>query len=354
MQSLDEGFDKRLPLSHGLVRTLRTLGEYRGKEELYRVQMPQALETLRQVAVIQSTESSSRIEGVTAAPRRFRELMAEKTRPRNRSEQEIAGYRDVLNTIHANYDGMTLKPNLLRQLHRDLFQYTDQPGGEWKDSPNRITERHPDGSVVVRFEPVPPHLVPGEMDELHGWWRQRVRAAEVDSLLLIPAYILDFLCIHPFRDGNGRLARLLTLLVLYQAGYQVGRFISLERLVEESKESYYDALNASSQGWHQGRHSLTPWTEYFLGILIAAYRELEHRIGLLTVARGAKTEAVLEAIRHFHGDFSAAELQARCPHVGVDLIRRLLRKERRAGRLECLGRGPAARWRRVESRYNTQ
>lgn len=346
MRSLDQGFDRRLPISHGLVRSLRLLGEYRGKEELYRAQMPQALETLRQVAIIQSTESSNRIEGVTAAPRRFRELMAEKTRPHDRSEQEIAGYRDVLNTIHANHGGMGLTPNLVRQLHRDLFKYTDQLGGEWKDSPNRITERHPDGSLAVRFEPVAPHLVPGAMDDLHAQWKERLEAREVDALLLIPTYVLDFLCIHPFRDGNGRLARLLTLLILYQAGYDVGRFISLERLVEESKESYYDALHASSQGWHQGEHSLRPWTEYVLGVLIAAYRELEQRIGSMTAARGAKTEMVLEAIQHFQGDFSAAELQAQCPHVGIDLIRRLLGRERKAGRLERLGGGRGARWRR--------
>lgn len=347
MRSLDDGFDRRLPLTHGLARGLRVLGEYRGKEELHRAQMPQVLETLRKVAVIQSAESSSRIEGVTAAPRRFRELMAAKTRPRDRSEQEIAGYRDALNTIHANYGDMRLTSDLVRQLHRDLFKYTDQPGGEWKNSPNRITERHPNGSLVVRFEPVAPHLVPSAMDELHVQWRERVEEREVDSLLLIPAYILDFLCIHPFLDGNGRLARLLTLLVLYQAGYQVGRFISLERLVEASKESYYDALQASSRGWHKGEHSLRPWTEYLLGVLMAAYRELEHRIGLMTAARGAKTAAVLQTIQHFHGDFSTAELQAQCPHVGIDLIRRILRRERMAGRLECLGRGRGARWQRI-------
>ncbi len=157
----------------------------------------------------------------------------------------------------------------------------------------------------------------------------------------------DFLCIHPFRDGNGRMARLLTLLLLYHAGYEVGRFISLEKIVEASKETYYDALYQSSQGWHQGRHPLTPWTEYLLGTLIAAYREFEGRVGMVSAGRGAKTELVLSVIGGFHGPFTVGQLQVRCPTVGVDLIRRILRDQKRAGKLECLGRGPAASWRRI-------
>jgi hypothetical protein len=175
---------------------------------------------------------------------------------------------------------------------------------------------------------------------------ERVGEERIDSLLVIPAYVLDFLCIHPFRDGNGRMARLMTLLLLYRAGHGVGRFISLERLIEDSKESYYGALHRSSQGWHEGRHSLVPWTEYFLGIVTAAYREFESRVGTLTAARGAKSEMVHAAIRGFRSDFSVGELQDQCPTVGIDLIRRILREERQAGHLKCLGRGPAARWRK--------
>ena len=177
--------------------------------------------------------------------------------------------------------------------------------------------------------------------ELHSQWS----AGEVDGVLLIPAYVLDFLCIHPFRDGNGRMGRLLTLLLLYQAGYEVGRFISLEKIIEGSKETYYDALYRSSQGWHKGKHSLTPWTEYLLGTLIAAYREFESRVGF--AGGRAKTELVQKAaIRNFHGEFSVGQLQDQCPSVGIDLIRRVLRDLRQAGQLECLGRGPAASWRR--------
>jgi Fic family protein len=346
MLSLDDNLDTRLHLTHALLQTVRQLGEFKGREGLYRSQMPQALETLRQAAMIQSAESSNRIEGVTAAPQRLRALMAEKTRPRDRSEQEITGYRDVLNTIHGNHADMGFSASLVLQLHRDLFKYTSNPGGRWKSTQNSIIEVMPDGVKRTRFEPLAPHLVKDAMDQLHSQYLTFRNEAKVDPLILIPAYVLDFLCIHPFLDGNGRMARLLSLLLLYQAGYGVGRYISLERIIEQSKQSYYDALYQSSQSWHEGRHSLAPWTEYFLGTILAAYREFESRVGVLTNGRGAKTELVLEAIGRFHGNFSVSELQEQCPNVGIDLIRRLLRQEREAGKLECLGRGPAARWRR--------
>lgn len=346
MRSLDEHFDCRLPLTHTLMRTVGLPHEYRGKEELYRQEMPQALETLKHVAIIQSTESSNRIEGVTASPDRIRDLVANKTTPRDRSEQEIAGYRDVLNTIHGNHGAVTLTTGLVRQLHRDLFKYTDQEGGQWKAVPNRISRVAADGTESVRFKPVGPHLVEDAMETLHRQLQMYWQAGEVDKLLLIAAYVLDFLCIHPFRDGNGRMARLLTLLFLYHAGYEVGRFISLEKIIEGSKESYYDTLYQSSQGWHKGRHALTPWTEYLLGTLIAAYREFESRVGIVAAGRGAKTELVLSAIESFRGEFTVGQLQEHCPTVGIDLIRRILREQRQAGKLECLGRGPGASWRR--------
>lgn len=344
MKSFEGRFDDRLPLSHGLVRTIRTLGEFRGRAELYRKQMPQVLETLRTASIIQSVESSNRIEGVIAAPKRLREIMAEKTNPRDRSEQEIAGYRDVLSSIHANHEAMGLGPNLILQLERDLFKYTDTEGGHWKSAQNTIAERKPDGSEYIRFIPVEPYLVEEYMRALQSRFDALWSADEVDKLLLIPAYIFDFLCIHPFPDGNGRMARLLTTLLLYKAGYEVGRFVSLERIIETSKESYYEALRFSSIGWHEGKHDLRPWTEYLLGTFIAAYHEFESHVGALTTSRGAKTDMVMAAIRGFHGSFTVAELQEQCPAVGIDLIRRILAREKAGGTLECLGRGPAARW----------
>lgn len=347
MKSFEANFIERQPITQKLLQTVRLLGEYKGKEELFKQQIPQALETLRQAAIIQSTESSNRIEGVTAPLERIQALVAKKTEPRNRSEQEITGYRDVLNTIHASHPHIPIKPGTVLQLHRDLYRYAGESGGRWKATDNEITEVRPDGTKLIRFRPVSAFATPDVMEDLHAGFGELWRSGEVEKLMLIPAYVLDFLCIHPFLDGNGRMARLLSLLLLYQAGFEVGRYISLETIVEQSKESYYDALHQSSQGWHEGKHELLPWTEYFLGTLLAAYRDFEQRVGLMTTAHGAKTEMVLNAIQMMHGEFSVKTLRERCPHVGVDLIRRILREERQAERLECLGRGPDARWRRI-------
>ena len=347
MKSFEPDFLDRLPLTQGLVRAVRLLGEFKGRQDLYKQQIPQALETLRQAAVIQSTEASNRIEGVTAPLKRIQALVAEKTTPRNRSEQEIAGYRDVLNTIHSNYADIPFTTGVVLQFHRDLYRYAAAEGGKWKAADNTIEEVRPSGERVVRFKPVAAYATPEHMEHLQEGFRNAWEAGEVERLLLIAAYVLDFLCVHPFHDGNGRMARLLTLLMLYHAGYEVGRYISLERVVEQSRESYYDTLQQSSAGWHEGKHNLIPWTEYFLGVVTAAYREFEDRAGTLTAARGAKTEMVLEAIRAMRGEFSVKDLRARCPHVGIDLLRKILRDERKAGRVECLGKGPDAHWKQL-------
>ncbi len=348
MKSFEPGFFEHQLIPLRLLGTIRLLGEYKCKEELFKQQTPQALETLRQVAVIQSTESSNRIEGIVAPPNRIRQLVQQKTTPRNRSEQEIAGYRNVLNTVHANYPHIPFSPNTILQLHRDLYQFLPQEGGRWKPTDNQIIALAANGSRIVRFTPVPAVVTAEAMNRLHERFDELWKRGEIDQLLLIASYILDFLCIHPFTDGNGRLARLLTLLLLYKAGYEVGRYVSLERIIEEQKEGYYDALYLSSQGWHEGRHQLLPWWEYFLGVvLLGAYREFEERMRVVATARGTKTAMVLDLINRMPGDFSISDLRERCPHVGVDLIRRILRQEREAGRLACLGRGPDARWRRV-------
>jgi Fic family protein len=346
MKSFEAGFIERQPITHNLLQTVRVLGEYKGKEELFKQQIPQALETLRQAAIIQSTESSNRIEGITAPLERIQALVAKKAQPRNRSEQEIAGYRDVLNLIHSSHEHIPVKTGTVLQLHRNLYRYAGASGGRWKSVDNEITEVQPDGAKLLRFQPVAAFATPDAMEDLHQHFNELWQSGAVERLLLIPAYVLDFLCIHPFLDGNGRMARLQSLLLLYQAGFEVGRYISLEMIIEQSKESYYEALQLSSQGWHEGQHSLLPWTEYFLGVLVAAYRDFEQRVGLLTTARGAKTEMVLEAIQAMRGEFSVKQLQERCPHVGIDLIRRILREQRQTGALECSGRGPDARWRK--------
>ena len=333
------------PITHRMLRIIRQISEYKGKQELFKTQSPQVLETLRQVAVIQSTECSNRIEGVTAPLSRIKDLVAHKTAPLNRSEQEIAGYRDVLSTIHANAHEMKFTQNLVLQLHRDLYQFLPGEGGHWKPVDNEITETGPAGEKIVRFIPVPAFKTADSMDQLHAGFDQLSQAGEIESLFLIGAYILDFLCIHPFRDGNGRMARLITLLLLYQAGYEVGRFISLEQIVEQTKESYYDTLYQSSAGWHEGKHSLIPWLEYFLGVVIlGAYQEFERRTGMVEGGRGTKTAMVLDVISRMPVDFSIGDIQERCPTVGIDMLRRILRQERDAGKLTCIGRGPNAKW----------
>ncbi len=347
MKSFQSGYLEQLTFSQSILQTVRGIGEYTGREQMYQRQMPQELEKLRQVAIIQSTESSNRIEGITAPPRRIKDIVAQKTQPQDRSEQEIAGYRDVLSTIHTNHENIQLRPNIILQFHRDLYQYAGETGGMWKSVDNVISEREPDGRKVVRFQPVPAWQTPDAMDQLHQGFTAVWHSGNVDTMIVVSAFVLDFLCIHPFRDGNGRMARLLTLLLLYRAGLHVGRFISLEKLVEDSRRSYYDALYKSSQGWHEGKHDLIPWTEYLLGIILRAYRELETRVGTLTGGRGAKTDMVLRAIQAAHGEFSVAELAEKCPTVSLDMIRHILRQERVKGLVECTGRGQAARWRKI-------
>ncbi len=345
MKSFESGYIERYRPSHEVLRTVRLLGEFKGREALYRVQAPQVLETLRHVAVIQSTESSNRIEGVTAPPRRIEAIVAEKTTPRNRPEQEIAGYRDVLNLIHSSYSGIELSSSVVLQLHRDLMKYSPSPGGHWKNTDNQITETGPDGTVV-RFTPVPAFATPDAMDRLHAGFGEAWNAGHVDHLILTPVYLLDFLCIHPFRDGNGRMARLLGLLLLYKSGFTVGRYVSLEKIVESSKDSYYETLHKASQRWHEGGHSIEPWVEYFLGTLVAAYREFEQRVGEVSSSPGAKTDAIRRTVESMLGDFTARDVHDRCPHASIDLVRDVLGAMRKEGLVVPVGKGRGAKWRR--------
>lgn len=344
-RSFESHYLKNQTVSHDTLKLIRLLGEFRGKEDLYRIQSPQTLETLKQNAVIQSTESSNRIEGVTVSnPKRLKEIVEHRAEPSNRSEQEIAGYRDVLNTIHGQNTDMPFTSNLVLQMHRDLFKYTTEQGGVWKSSDNTITEVRPDGQKRLRFQPTPAWQTPALMQDLHALYNE----SDAEPLLAIPAYVLDFLCIHPFRDGNGRMARLLSLLMLYHAGFAVGRYISLEKIIEDTKETYYEALYKSSQGWHERKHNLTPWSEYFLGVmLLTAYREFEKRVGLVETSKGAKGAMVVAAIQRLPRSFTIAEVAAQCPTVGIDHIRKVLRAERDAGRLRVEGRGPNTSWLRL-------
>lgn len=337
---------KDFTLSNEIVRMIRRLGEYKGKQELFKKQAPEVLENLRQVALVQSTESSNRLENITVDPQRLRDLVAEKTTPQNRSEAEIAGYRDVLNTIHMSAEHIPFSENVVLQFHRDMMKYTGIPGGIWKNSANEIVEYLPDGSKRIRFRPVEPFLVKEYMATLHRRYDEEINRQVVDPLVLMPLYVLDFLCIHPFSDGNGRTSRLLTLLLLYHQGYEVGRYISIERIIERTKESYYEVLEKCSNGWHDGRHAVIPWIEYYYSILLAAYDEFEQRANILVSGRGSKTGMVKNAIAGFVSDFTVSDIQQACPLVSIDMIRHILKQLKADGQIEIISRGQHARWRK--------
>jgi Fic family protein len=347
MKSFEHGYLYEMPISHGLVSSMRALGEFRGREGLSTRQSPEVLETLRRAAIVQSVESSNRIEGVTVAEGRIDPLVLRRATPRDRSEQEVAGYRDVLAKIHADPSRMKLSLTLIQGFHRDMYRYTREKAGRWKTGDNAILETRADGNKVIRFRPVSAIGTPNFMRRLVELYLRELAAGKADPLFIAAAFVLDFECIHPFADGNGRVGRLLTLLLLYQCGYGVGRYISLERIVEQSKETYYEALYRSSQGWHEGRHDLRPWVEYFLGVLIAAYNDFEARVGSISSAKGAKRVLVKNAVAHLPPRFTIAELANVCKGIGRRTLVRALEDLRAEGSVRCLGRGPDAQWERT-------
>ena len=345
MSSLTPEHLRSLAFEGAQLATIQRLGEARGRQDLFVAQIPEQLEVLRQAAIVESSESSNRIEGVVAAPGRVEALVLRSASPRDRSEQEIAGYRDALQLIHESHEHMAFTTNVVLQLHSMLFRYLPSEGGVWKATDNQIVERDGQGRVTrVRFTPVPAVGTPGAMQTLAGLYDVAVQEGRFDPLILVPLAVLDFLCIHPFRDGNGRMARLLTLLLLYRFRYRVGRYISLERVIEQTKETYYEALEQSSQGWHEGRHDSHPWLDYFWGVMLRAYREFEERVGTLAMGRGSKTQQVRDAVGRRTGPFSISDLEADCPGVSRDMVRVVLRQLRDAGTIRPQGRGRGARW----------
>jgi Fic family protein len=321
------------------------IAEAKGRQQLYTKQAPQLLKALREMALIQSVESSNRIEGVTVAPERLVPLVVGNAKPRDRSEEEIRGYRRALNLIHTDAEKLEVTPDFLRQLHQTTHEGAAD-AGQWKQKENEIIEFRENAPPTIRFRPVSVAGTPAAIEELCLSYRAILNQREIQPLVAVAGLVFDFLCIHPFRDGNGRISRLLTLLGLYQNGFEVGRFISLERLIEESRDDYYEALRKSSEGWHDGKHDLIPWLNYFLGVLRRAYVEFEKRAGEVKSPRGAKTVLVETAIDAFPGEFTLGELERACPGVSRDMVRRVLRQLQKKGRVACLGRGPSAHWRR--------
>jgi Fic family protein len=335
----------------GMVNQLGAIEAGRGREEAFRRQHPERLTTLVEVARIQSTEASNAIENVTAPRKRIAALVADKTTPANRSEEEIAGYRAVLDLIHSSAASIPFRPSVVEQLHRDLYQFTGVPAGHWKTVENSITQTNPDGTETVRFRTVSALETPAAMEELHERF-DRARVGGYPPLLVVGCYVFDFLAIHPFPDGNGRMARLLTLLGLYQAGYDVGRYVSLERLVADTKETYYDALDVAGRGWHEDQHDVRPWLSYLLGVLVAAYDEFESRARVLGGGRGSKAAAVKQFIRGSIADeFTIEDLRQAVPGASDSYLNKMLAKLRDQGILESRAAGRGSRWRRLRGDF---
>ncbi len=347
MNSLTPQFLHSLTLTVQQVNSLTRISTSQGRQELFEQQAPEILGTLRQAALIESTESSNRLEGISAPVQNIRNMVLRDAAPLNRSEQEIAGYRDALSLIHESARDMPFSANVVRQIHKMIYRYLPQGGGEWKQADNNIIERNPDGSIErIRFQPVSAVQTEQAMIDLVTRYAES-KAQDIPSLIRIPLAILDFLCIHPFTDGNERTARLLTLMLLYQSGFEAGRYVSLERIIEESSESYYEALEASSQSWHEAVHNPHPWLEYFWGMLIRAYKEFEERVRAAKPKRGGKTEQVRSVVRSLHQPFSISDVQQACPDVSRDMIRIVLNQMRDEGIIELKGRGRSAVWQHV-------
>lgn len=347
MISFENNKLNNLELPMNIVRMLTSINEYKGKQDLYKKQSPQIMDTLKEVAIVQSAESSNRIEGIYTSNKRLREIMNNKIEPRDRSESEIAGYRDVLNTVHSDFDAIPVKSSVLLQLHRDLYKFSSAKGGSYKSTDNVIEEVLPNGTKYIRFKPIDAFSTPSYMDRLCEEYRKEIAKEEVEPLVLIAAFILDFLCIHPFNDGNGRMSRLLTLLLLYQSGFEVGRFISLEKIIEDSKETYYEALNKSSMLWHDGKNNLQIWLEYFLGFIIKAYKELEDRVGYIENTKGSKSERIEMAIDGKLGYFTKNEIRNICPDIGEATINRVFEKLKVERKIEPVGKGRNSKWKKI-------
>lgn len=325
-------------LTPEIVKKLTLINEYKGEQRLFIEAHKDELIELVEIAKIQSTEASNRIEGIFTADDRIKSLVQAKTTPRDRDEAEIAGYRDVLNTIHENYDYIPINANYILQLHRDLYKFLGSTeGGRFKTSDNIIRETDADGNECVRFRPVPAWETAPSIDELCKSYHEA--KSEADPLLLGLMFILDFLCIHPFNDGNGRMSRLLTLLLLYQSGFIVGKYISIEKIIEESKETYYEVLQDSSINWHENENDYKPFVNYMLGVVVNAYKEFESRVELLTNPNLSKADRVREIIRKHIGTITKAELLNMNPDISDTTIQRALADLLKNGEIEKIGGG---------------
>ena len=335
-------------LTPEIVQMVGSIHEHKGKQELFLEANIDELKTLLEVALIQSTGASNRIEGIFTSDKRLEELVSQKAEPRNRSEQEIAGYREVLATIHESYEYITPRPTIILQLHRDLYSYSQgNIDGTYKNSDNVIAETDAEEHQKARFIPVPAFQTAEAIDELCAHFLEAWETNLIDKLILIPMFILDFLCIHPFNDGNGRMSRLLTLLLFYKAGYIVGKYVSMEMLIEKTKETYYEALQASSAGWHEGENSYEPFVKYYLGIMLKAYNEFENRVEHLKYHNLSKLDRIKAVIDNRVGKITKKEIMELCPDISKVTVERTLTDLVKSGYIAKVGAGPSTGYVRI-------
>ena len=318
-----------------------------GKQELYLKQKPQDLEKLVEIAKIQSTEASNAIEGIVTTNTRIRQLVEEKTTPRNRNEQEIAGYRDVLNVIHESFDAIPISQNYILQLHKILYSHMNNPmGGRTKNVQNYISATYPDGHAEILFTPFSPFETPEALDKICAEYNRVIGNMEVEPLIVIPVFIHDFLCIHPFNDGNGRMSRLLTTLLLYRNGFYVGKYISLEAKIARNKDLYYDALSQSQHGWHEGAEDAVPFIKYLLGTILAACKDFEERFSLVETKLSA-IEMVRKASMNKIGRFNKQDIRELCPTLSDSSIEKAFRDLISSGELKKEGQGKSTCYHRL-------
>lgn len=324
-----------------ILNYIGLIHELKGKQALYLEQRPDELDRLVELSKIQSTEASNAIEGIVTTNQRFAKLMQDKTTPRNRSEEEIKGYRYALNLIHDSFDYIPVRPNTILQLHKEMYRFSDARfGGKFKDTPNEIDAVYPDGRKEMLFKPLEPFETPEAVERLCEEYNKSINEYNVDPLIAIPVFIHDFLCIHPFNDGNGRMSRLLTTLLLYRSGYYVGKYISLEKKIQITKSDYYDALNLSSKGWTENENDDTPFIKYMLGVILSAYRDFEERVNMVGTKLSAK-EMVERAIRSKIGKFTKSDIMELCPEIGRGSVEQSLKALCEDGLIKKEGSGRA-------------
>ena len=335
-------------LTPDIVELLTQIHEFKGEQNLFIEAHSDTLTQLVEIAKIQSTEASNKIEGIYTSDERLKKIVLDKTTPRTKNEQEIAGYRDVLATIHESYEYIPLRPAMILQLHRDLYKFSGMSiGGSYKNADNVIAETDAQGNRFIRFQPVPAWETAEAMEMACQAYDQAVQSG-ANPLLIIPMFILDFLCIHPFNDGNGRMARLLTLLLLYRSGYIVGKYISLEKVIEQSKETYYETLQQSSFGWHENENDYAPFVRYLLGTIVAAYRDFSDRVQFLTTKGLSKPDRIRELIKTTLGKTTKTEIMEKCPDISQATVQRTLIDLQKQGEILKLsgGRYTAYIWNR--------